>query len=115
VADYLGAQDAIAFGIASDLTYTVFGATNSSPQTTELFASDRSPTLMKYVKLGVLQTAVLIGVMTLRAYSGGGGWKRAFWPAAGGVVTGAMMYAMYAHALQAGQDKAPPAAAAGRR
>jgi len=109
----LGTEDAIAFGVAADLTYTVFGATNSSPQTTELFASDRAGTLMKYVKLGALQAAVLIGVMAFRAGSNGGGWARAFWPAAGGVLTGAMMWAMYAHALEAGKGQSPPAA--GRR
>lgn len=108
MADSLGSQDAIAFGVAADLTYTVFGATNSSPQTTELFASDRSDTLMKYVKLGALQAAVLIGVMSFRAASGGGGMKRAFWPAAGGVLTGTMMWLMYAHALEAGKSKQPP-------
>ena len=107
----LGTQDAIAFGVAADLTYPVFGATNSSPQTTELFASDRAATLMKYVKQGAQQAAVLIGVMTFRAASDGG-WARAFWPAAGGMLTGAMMWAMYAHALQAGQGQAAPA---GRR
>jgi hypothetical protein len=109
----LGSQDAIAFGVAADLTYTVFGATNSSPQTTELFASDRADTLMKYVKLGALQAAVLIGVMTFRSASGGGGMRRAFWPAAGGVLTGTMMWLMYAHALKAGDGKPPPAG--GRR
>ncbi|HEY2309475.1 MAG TPA: hypothetical protein VGI05_26655 [Streptosporangiaceae bacterium] len=113
-ASSLGSQDAIAFGVAADLTYTVFGATNSSPQTTELFASDRAETLMKYVKLGALQAAVLIGVMTFRSAAGGGGMARAFWPAAGGVLTGTMMWLMYAHALSAGQGKQPPAAGRAR-
>jgi len=108
----IGTEDAIAFGVAADLTYTVFSATNSSPQTTELFAGDRAATLMKYVKLGALQAAVLIGVMAFRAGSNGGGMARAFWPAAGGVLTGTMMWAMYAHALKAGQQQAAPA---GRR
>lgn len=105
-----GTADAIAFGVAADLTYTVFGATNSSPQTTELFAAQRAGTLWKYVKLGGLQAVILVGVMAFRA-GAGGGWARAFWPAAGGVVTGVMMWAMYAHALAAGQDQPPPSAA----
>lgn len=109
MADGFGSQDAIAFGVAADLTYTVFGATNSSPQTTELFAGDRSKTLMKYVKLGALQAVILVGVMSFRAASGGGGWARAFWPAAGGILTGGMMWAMYDHALKAGQSQAAPA------
>lgn len=105
-----GAYDAIAFGVACDLTYTIFGASNSSPQTTELFASQRAGTLWKYVRLGGLQTCVLIGIMAARAGSEGG-LARAFWPAAGGLLTGGMMWAMYAHALKAGQDQPAPAAA----
>jgi hypothetical protein len=110
-----GTADAIAFGVACDLTYTVFGATNSSPQTTELFASQRAGTLWKYVRLGGLQAAVLIGVMAARAAAGGGGMARAFWPAFGGVLTGAMMFALYAHAMAAGAGVPAPAQPAGAR
>lgn len=89
------------FGIAADLTYNIFSATNSSPQTTELFASERSGTLWKYVRLGVVQTALLIGLMAARA-KGGGGWGRAVWTIAGGGAAGASMFMMYAHALKSG-------------
>jgi hypothetical protein len=102
-----GLGDAIAFGVAADLTYTIYSATNSSPQTTELFAKDRSATLWKYVRLGTAQAVVLIGTMAWRAWAGGGGLARAFWPAAGGVSVGVMMYMMYAHALQAGGGQKP--------
>lgn len=95
-----GAQDAILFGVAADLTYNIFSATNSSPQTTELFASARAATLWKYVRLGALQTTVLVGVMAARALSDGA--RRAMWCIAGGVMAGGSMALMYAHALQAG-------------
>jgi hypothetical protein len=89
-----GAADAIAFGVAADLVYNVFSATNSSPQTTELFAGDRATTLWKYVKLGGWQSALLIGIMAIRGKS--------IWPVIGGGLAGGMMWAMYAHALKAG-------------
>jgi hypothetical protein len=89
-----GSLDAIAFGVAADLVYNVFSATNSSPQTTELFAADRADTLWKYVKLGGAQSVILIGIM---AYRG-----RSAWAIAGGALAGGMMWAMYAHALKSG-------------
>jgi hypothetical protein len=86
--------DAIAFGVAADLVYNVFSATNSSPQTTELFAGERSATMWKYVKLGGLQGAVLVGIMAVRGKS--------VWPILGGLVAGGAMWWMYRHALQEG-------------
>lgn len=92
------ATDAIAFGVAADLVYNIFSATNSSPQTTELFAAERSETLMKYVRLGAVQAALLVGIM---AYRG-----RSIWPILGGVLAGAAMWWMYGHALKAGRAQA---------
>lgn len=94
-------QGAILFGVACDVTYTVFSATNSSPQTTELFAGERGATLWKYVKLGAGQTVLIIGVMAVAAH-GEGGIGLAAWPLAGGLLVGGFMWAMYAHALAAG-------------
>lgn len=99
-----GALDAVAFGVAATLVYDVFSATNSSPQTTELFAADRAETLWKYVRLGGLQSVMLVGIMTYRASADGGGLARAAWPIFGGVAAGALMWAMYSHALKAGQS-----------
>jgi hypothetical protein len=97
-----GTQDAILFGVSADLVYNIFSATNSSPQTTELFAKERGQTLWKYVRLGAVQAGVLIGLMAMRAYTGGGGWARAVWAVGGGGVAGVAMWMMYAHALASG-------------
>lgn len=96
-----GATDAIAFGVAADLVYNIFSATNSSPQTTELFAGERSATLWKYVRLGAGQSLILVGIMSIRGGS--------IWPVIGGAVAGVAMWMMYAHALEAGKHKAAPA------
>jgi hypothetical protein len=91
----------IAFGVAADLVYNVFSATNSSPQTTELFSGARADTLWKYVRLGGMQSAVLVGIMAIRG--------RSVWPIIGGAVAGVAMWMMYAHALEAGKGKQAPA------
>lgn len=86
--------DATSFGVAATLVYDVFSATNSSPQTTELFAKDRADTLWKYVRLGAVQSLFLVLVMWWRSKS--------VWPILGGLTAGLFMWAMYAHALRAG-------------
>ena len=91
-----GGMDAIAFGVAADLVYNIFSATNSSPQTTELFAGDRADTLWKYVRLGGIQSIVLVGIMAQRG--------RSWWPVIGGGMAGGFMWLMYAHALKAGTE-----------
>jgi hypothetical protein len=48
----LGMGFAGLFGIYADLAMNIASATNSSPQTTELFAGARSDTLWKWVKIG---------------------------------------------------------------
>jgi hypothetical protein len=48
----LGIGFAGLFGIYADLAMNIASATNSSPQTTELFANGRRKTLWKWVKIG---------------------------------------------------------------
>lgn len=95
------ATAAVAFGVYADLAANMYSATNSSPQTTELFASDRSETLWKYVVVGHTQ-AVFFGVV-------GSILDRTLWPLLGTLSIGTVMHCMYRHALKAGQGKAPPA------
>lgn len=95
-----GATAAGLFGIYADLAYNTYSATNSSPQTTELFAGDRSDTLMKYVFIGHAQ-AIGIGVI-------GSFLARKWWPLIGTVSVGVIMHGMYVHAVKAGQSQRPP-------
>ena len=96
-----GAASAGLFGIYADLAYTLYGATNSSPQTTELFAGERAATLSKYVYLGHAQ-ALAFGVFGSLV---GKNW----WPIIATAAVGATMQIMYMHALKAGQGQTPPA------
>ncbi len=85
------------FGIYVAVGYDVMSATNSSPQTTELFASDRADTLRKYVILGDVQ---LLGFGIFGSMLEGN-----LWPLFGSVTAGVLLHAMYQHALYAGQAK----------
>ena len=97
------ASAAVSFGVYADLAANMYSATNSSPQTTELFAGDRSVTLWKYVRIGHAQ-AIVFGVI-------GSVLDRSLWPLVGTLSIGGIMHAMYTHALKAGQGVARPAAA----
>lgn len=88
---------AVLFATYLDAAYNVMSATNSSPQTTELFASDRADTLWKYVKLGDYQ---VIGAGLIGAWIAGP--ELWVWPLLGAGAAMVAMHLMYRHALQAG-------------
>jgi hypothetical protein len=59
----LGSQsDGIAFIVSAGIVYEIIAANCSSPQTTELNAGARTPTLMKWVNLGVAQSVLFVGL-----------------------------------------------------
>ena len=95
-----GATAAGLFGIYADLAYNTYSATNSSPQTTELFSGERENTLWKYVILGHAQ-AVAIGLF-------GSLLSRKLWPLIGTLTVGVVMHCMYRHAVIQGKLQAPP-------
>ena len=77
----------IAILVAAGIVYEIIAANCSSPQTTELNADKRAPTLMKWVHLGAGQAAqYLLG---------------------GGLAAG-MMYGLYGHAKTAGLASSEP-------
>lgn len=88
--------DGIAFLVSAGIVYEIIAAACSSPQTTEINASRRSETLMKWVNIGVGQAAIFIVLAAYvdrrhaRAILGGGG------------LAAVLMYAQYVHAKRAG-------------
>jgi 4-hydroxybenzoate polyprenyltransferase len=96
---------AVVMAIFAALTYDIISATNSSPQTTEINAKKRGATLMKWVQLGLGQTAlfVLIGV-AVQARAGRPVWP----PILGAGLAGGMLWAQYQHALKSGLASAEP-------
>lgn len=93
----------IAFLVGAEFVYNTVAATNSSPQTTEINAHKRAPTLMKWVNIGLIQSGIfiLIAVMMDRRNRG---------PIlGGGLLAGISMWGQYVYAKQAGiKSEEPP-------
>ena len=91
----IGADDAVTFMVSAGLVYEIIAAACSSPQTAEINASKRSATLMKWVKIGLAQSALFVVIAA--TYLKGG------WPAVwGGVLAGALMAWSYIYANKSG-------------
>lgn len=86
----------IAFLVSAGIVYEIIAAACSSPQTTEINATKRAETLMKWVYLGIGQAALFIVVA---AY-----FDRSHATAIlmGGFLAAILMWAQYVHAKNAG-------------
>jgi len=92
-------DNAIKVAVYATLMYDIISATNSSPQTTEINASKRASTLMKWVHIGLVQGLLFVA---LGVYLDKERWP----PLVGGGLAAALLYAQYRYALEAG-TKAP--------
>lgn len=98
----LGEDDAVTFMVAAGLVFEVIAAFCSSPQTAEINAAKRSATLMKWVKLGLVASAVMV-LIAAGPMKGGS-------PAIlGGALAGAMLGAAYVYANKSGLANSGPA------
>lgn len=97
----INSNDAVTFMVAAGLVYEIIAAACSSPQTTEINASARADTLMKWVIIGMVQAAVFVLIAAAM--------DKKKWPALlGGGLAGAMMWTSYAHARNAGLKNGGP-------
>ena len=92
----------VAFLVAGGIVYEIVAANCSSPQTTELNASKRAETLMKYVNLGMLQSVVFVGAAVMFDKS------HAKPIIVGGALAAGFMYGLYWHAKTAGLASGGP-------
>lgn len=97
-----GEGDGIAFLVSAGIVYEIIAAACSSPQTTELNAHSRAPTLMKWVHIGLVQSALFVGAAAFLDR------RRAHAYLAGGIAAGVVMYGSYLHARSAGLKSAAP-------
>ncbi len=95
-------SDGIAFLVSAGIVYEIIAAACSSPQTTEINASIRADTLMKWVHLGIGQAALFVAVAAFIDAR----HRKAI--VAGGVTAGALMYLQYSHARAAGLRNGGP-------
>jgi hypothetical protein len=94
-------NNSVEFMVAAGLVFEIIAAACSSPQTTELNAEARSDTLMKWVIIGMVMSAVFVLIAA--------GMSRQRWPALlGGGMAGAMMWTAYSHAKSAGLKNGGP-------
>lgn len=94
-------DSAIKVAVYATLMYDVISATNSSPQTTEINAAKRGPTLMKWVHLGLAQGAAFVFIgMCLD--------KERWPPLLGGGLAAVLLYAQYRYALKSGVENPGP-------
>lgn len=97
----IGDDNAVTFMVAAGLVYEIVAAACSSPQTTEINASARADTLMKWVIIGLGQAAIFVAIAVFMDESR--------WPALlGGLMAGSFMWASYAHAKSAGLANGGP-------
>ena len=85
-----------AFLVSAGIVYEIIAAACSSPQTTEINASTRAGTLMKWVHIGLVQAALFVAAAAIfdRRH------RREI--IAGGTAAGILMYGQYLHARSAG-------------
>ena len=90
-------------GIYAALVFDIFSSTNSSPQTTELFAGERGETLWKWVRIGAIISLafVAMAVFMERRDAKGNAWA----PLIGGMLALGIMYWMYNNAIKSGGGK----------
>lgn len=86
----------VAFLVSAGLVLEAVAASCSSPQTAEINAKSRSATLMKWVRIGLLEAAVLIVLAAAIDR------KHAVYILGGGTLAGGAMWWQYAHANKAG-------------
>ena len=92
----------IAFIVSAGIVYEIIAAACSSPQTTEINAGSRAKTLMKWVYIGLAQSALFIAAAAMFD-------KAHRVPiVAGGTAAGVLMWLQYYHAREAGLQSSEP-------
>lgn len=91
-----GDSNGIAFLVSAGVMYEIIAAACSSPQTTELNADRRAPTLMKWVHIGIAQGVLFIAIAAVYDR------KHARAILLGGALATGLLYFQYRHARDAG-------------
>lgn len=86
----------IAFLVSAGIVYEIIAAACSSPQTTEINAGKRATTLMKWVYIGLAQSALFVAAAAWFDKTNRGAIVT------GGMTAGFLMWVQYYHAREAG-------------
>jgi hypothetical protein len=96
VATAMKSDAGVAFLVSAGIVYEIIAAACSSPQTTEINATARADTLMKWVHIGCAQAAIFVIIAAILDRK-----HRAAILGGGGLALG-LMYGQYVHAKRAG-------------
>lgn len=96
VATAMNGGQGVAFLVSAGIVYEIIAAACSSPQTTEINASSRADTLMKWVNLGTGQAGLFVIVAAMLDA------KHRLAILGGGALAIGLMYGQYIHARNAG-------------
>lgn len=96
VATTSSAENGVAFLVSAGIVYEIIAAVNSSPQTTEINAAKRAPTLMKWVHLGMGQSALFVVIAAVMDP------RHRLSILSGGAIAMVLMYGQYVHAKNCG-------------
>ena len=97
-----GSGKGIALLVGAEIVYAIVAAACSSPQTAEINAKSRSETLMKWVHVGLVQSAIFVGLAVMYDR------EHAQPILVGGGVAAVLMYGSYMHAKSAGLQSVKP-------
>jgi|SRR5215469_782529 len=86
--------------VSAELVYQLVGANMSSPQTAELNAAARAPTIGKWVNLTNLEAAGWIALLCML--------DGTLWPLMGGGIAAVGMFFKYQHAIKSGLKSEAP-------
>lgn len=102
VAEVSGAGHGVAFLVSAGIVAELVAKACSSPQTAELNAHKRAPTLMKWVNVGLVEAVAFVTIAAIvdRRH------RAAI--IAGGLIEGTITYLQYQHAMAAGLASAEP-------
>lgn len=93
---------AIAFLVSAGIFYEVVAKACSSPQTAEININKRGDTLMKWVNIGTVEGALMVGIAASLEKS----TRNAV--LAGGILAGVITYGEYVYAKRSGQATNAP-------
>lgn len=100
-AQLIGSENAVTFMVSAGLVYEIIAAACSSPQTMEINAAARADTLMKWVKIGLIQSAFFVAIAVCL--------DSERWPAAaGGSLAALAMWLSYSNAMKSGLANGGP-------
>jgi len=97
-----GASWGVAFLVSAGIVAEIVAKACSSPQTTELNADKRAPTLMKWVHIGMAEAALFVVVAAALDK------KHRVPIILGGITEGIITYAEYLHGKSAGLASSEP-------